>query len=126
MAASTNRPSGSWTAAVAQAQGPAHRGLSHAAVDLGDLHPHAGARAVVQLDALRRDGDAPRIHGQLVLEHRLTHRGRHPAPVGVTGEGAALDQAAAATYRRKKFKPSVGPNGPITVKFYQPVRFVLE
>ena len=70
---------------------------------------------------------AAAIEGTVTLEMIIAEDGKvlRVKPVGKP-LGLGLDQAAAATYRRKKFKPSVGPNGPITVKFYQPVRFVLE
>jgi protein TonB len=41
--------------------------------------------------------------------------------------GYGLDEAAAATFRQKKFQPSMDLSGKaLTVKFYQPVRFVLN
>lgn len=67
------------------------------------------------------------IEGTVTLEVIIADDGKvlRVRPVG-RPLGLGLDQAAARAFRRKKFKPSVGPSGPITVKFYQPVRFSLN
>lgn len=40
--------------------------------------------------------------------------------------GHGLEESAAAAFRQKRFTPSMKDGQPITVKFYQPVRFVLN
>jgi len=40
--------------------------------------------------------------------------------------GHGLEESAAAAFRQKRFQPSMKDGQPITVKFYQPVRFVLN
>ena len=68
------------------------------------------------------------IEGSVTLEIVISDEGKvlRARPVGKR-LGQGLDEAAAATYRAKRFKPSIGPAGKaIVVKYYERVRFVLD
>lgn len=68
------------------------------------------------------------IEGAVTLEIVIAEDGKvlRARPVGKK-LGLGLDEAAARTYRAKRFKPSIGPQGkPIVVKYYERVRFVLN
>ena len=67
------------------------------------------------------------VEGMVMLELVIGDKGRvlRARPVG-RRLGYGLDEAAAATYKQKKYKPSINSDGKrITVKIIQPVRFVL-
>lgn len=66
------------------------------------------------------------VTGVVTLEIVVSDEGRvlRARPVGrLLGHG--LEGAAQAAYRKKTFQPSLKDGKAITVKFYQPVRFVL-
>ena len=68
------------------------------------------------------------IEGAVTLEIVISEDGKvlRAKPVGKK-LGLGLDEAAAATYKAKRFKPSVGPAGkPIVVKYYERVKFMLN
>lgn len=67
------------------------------------------------------------IEGAVTLELVIAEDGKvlRAKPVGKK-LGMGLDEAASATYRKKRFKPSIGPAGKaIVVKFYYRVKFSL-
>ena len=67
------------------------------------------------------------IEGSIILELIISEKGQvlRARPVGKP-LGYGLEQKAVDCYKRKKFKPSMNKEkDPITVKIYQPVRFVL-
>jgi TonB family protein len=67
------------------------------------------------------------IEGTVTLELIVADDGKvlRARPVG-RKLGLGLDQAAARAFKKKRYKPSIGRDGkPMTVKFYQPVRFTL-
>ena len=68
------------------------------------------------------------IEGAVTLEIVISEDGKvlRAKPVGKK-LGMGLDEAAARTYKAKRFKPSVGPAGKtIVVKYYERVKFVLN
>ncbi|GAB4442779.1 MAG: hypothetical protein OHK0011_25180 [Turneriella sp.] len=68
------------------------------------------------------------IEGSVTLEIVISEDGKvlRAKPVGKK-LGMGLDEAAAATYKAKRFKPSIGPAGkPIVVKYYERVKFMLN
>lgn len=67
------------------------------------------------------------VQGTVTLELVVSDEGTvlRAKPVGKP-LGHGLDEAASFAFRRKRFKPSIKDGQPITVKFYQPVRFILN
>jgi TonB family protein len=67
------------------------------------------------------------VEGMVTLEVVVGDDGSVLRVKVARGIEPSLDEAARKTYLRKKFQPSMGPDGKgVTVKFYQPVRFVLN
>lgn len=68
------------------------------------------------------------IEGMLMLEIILSEKGKvlRAKPMGkLLGHG--LEAEAVRVFKKKRFRPSLDASGtPIVVKFYQPVRYVLE
>lgn len=67
------------------------------------------------------------VQGTLTLEIVVSEDGKmlRARPVGRT-LGHGLEEAAVAAYYKKNFRPSLREGSPITVKYLQPVRFVLN
>lgn len=67
------------------------------------------------------------VTGTVTLEIVVSDDGRvlRARPVGKR-LGHGLEESAAAAFKQKRFQPSMKDGQAITVKFYQPVRFVLN
>jgi TonB family protein len=73
------------------------------------------------------EAKAAGVQGTVTLEIVVSDDGRVLRARSVGKRlGHGLEEAAAAAFRQKRFTPSMKDGQPITVKFYQPVRFVLN
>lgn len=73
-----------------------------------------------------KEAQAAGVEGTVILELVIDKTGKVLRARPAKKVHPALDRAASRHYKNMKFKPSMGKDGPIVVKFYQPVRFVLE
>ena len=73
------------------------------------------------------EAKAQGITGTMTLEVVIANTGEvlRVRSVGKT-LGSGLEQAAIATYRKKRFSPSILEGKPITVKVLVPIRFTLN
>ena len=106
-------------AQIAGAKNPVIAGASYPV----DLTPNLNPVSVYP-----REARAAGIEGRVMLEIIISKEGRvlRARPVG-RKVGYGVDEAAASLYKKKRYKPSMSPQGEaIPVKFIVPVVFKLE